>query len=102
MLLILSGCNKRPSDSISKESTGTAVTITKPKTDSSTVVQMNYEKSMIHREYDNDSLLLDIPDLRRLVKSFTSKPMVKEKEYGAGDYFGKYRVYADKLDTLVI
>ncbi len=27
---------------------------------------------------------------------------VKEKEYGAGDYFGKYRVYVNKFDTLVI
>jgi hypothetical protein len=47
-------------------------------------------------------LLLDIPDLKRLVNSFTSKPKIREKEYGAGDYFGKYRVYANKLDTLII
>ena len=69
---------------------------------STTIGQRNYDRSMIHREFGNDSLLLDLPDLRKLIKSFTSKQKVREKEYGAGDYFGKYRVYADKLDTLII
>lgn len=67
-----------------------------------TEAQRNYEKSMIYREFDNDSLVLDLPDLKQIIKSFTSGQKVREKEYGAGDYFGKFRVYANKSDTLIV
>ena len=103
LILFFSACGKRPSDTISVDKVASADSNKKNQIDTTTTVgQRNYEKSMIHRQSDNDSLLLDLPDLRNLIKSFTSKQKVREKEYGAGDYFGKYRVYADKLDTLII
>lgn len=121
LLLILFSCNKRPSDTVSSDSissdkvatrevTGNTDnlddfngTINKAQNDSISVVQQNYEKSMIHREFNNDSLLLDLPDLKQLFRNFiTRSKKVMEKEYGAGDYFGKYRVFVHKLDTLII
>lgn len=102
VLLILLGCDKRPSDVVNNDLHHSVTPTEKAQTDLLTAGQINYEKSLIHRDFDNDSLLLDIPELKRLVNSFTSKSKIKEKEYGAGDYFGKYRVYADKGDTLVI
>jgi PBP1b-binding outer membrane lipoprotein LpoB len=48
ILLILSGCSKRPSDGNYKDSTDTETTTKEPQTDSQTIGQMNYEKSMIH------------------------------------------------------
>jgi len=102
LLLISLGCSNRPSDVANKDSNDSTTTTKISPPDSLTVGQINYKKSLIYREFENDSLLLDLPDLKRLIRSFTSKSKVKEKEYGAGDYFGKYRVYADKLDTLII
>src|SRR5215831_7720947 len=102
LTLVFSSCGKRSSDTISVEKAVSVDSIKSQIDTSTTIMQRNFNRSMIHREFDNDSLLLDLPDLRKLIKSFTSKQKVREKEYGAGDYFGKYRVYADKLDTLII
>lgn len=99
-LLFFSACGKRSSDTISANNPRD--TTEQILGDSSVVRKRNYENTKIHREFDNDSLILDLPDLKTLVKSFTSKPKVKEKKYGDRDYYGKYRVYADNLDTLVI
>ena len=101
-LLFFSACGKRPSDTISVDSGDTANTTKQIQLDSGTIAQQNYWSSTVHREFDNDSLLLDLPDLRKLVSSFTSKTKVKERGYGQGDYYGRYRIYADKLDTLII
>ena len=102
-MVFFSACGKRPSETSSVDNNVTVDSTKQIQIDTSTTTgQRNYNRSMIHREFDNDSLLLDLPDLRKLIKSFTSKQKVREKEYGAGDYFGKYRVYADKLDTLII
>jgi hypothetical protein len=102
LVLFFLACGKRPSDTISVDNADTINLTKQIQTDTSTVGQRNYWNSMVHRDFDNDSLLLDISDLKRLVNSFTLKVKIKEKEYGAGDYFGKYRVYADMLDTLII
>ncbi len=103
LLLILLSCNKRPSD-VRHYDTGDSIEIINNlQTDSLDAAQKNYWRSMVHREFDEDSLLIDLPDLKRTIRSIILKSKkVKEKEYGTGDYFGKYRVYADKYDTLVI
>lgn len=102
LVLIISACTKKSTETISTDNGFHSDTTREITTDTSTVAQRNYWNSMIHHDFDNDSLLLDSPELKKLVRSFTSKPKVKENMYGAGDYFGKYRVYADKLDTLII
>ncbi len=100
MLMVL-GCNQRPSDVRNKGQIDSTTSEILP-TDSA-AAQKNYLKSIIHRDFDNDSLLIDLPELKRTVRSIVLKSKkVEEKNYGAGDYYGKYRVYAYKFDTLII
>lgn len=102
LLLFILACGKRPSDTIPPDNADTVSEAAHIQTHTSTVAQQNYKASEIYRDIDNDSLLLDVPELTRLVTSFTSKLKIRETEYGVDDYTGKYRVYAEKLDTLVI
>jgi hypothetical protein len=62
-----------------------------------------YSASEIYREADSDSLIIKTTDLVNLIKLFKqSGDIVSAKEYGAGDYYGKFKVFSYSGDTLVI
>ena len=69
--------------------------------DSADNSQNYFERSLIYRSADSDSLLIDNSEVSSLLDLSNFK-IIKNKEYGAGDYYGAYRIYADNLDTLII
>jgi hypothetical protein len=62
-----------------------------------------YESSVIFRDGNSDSLLVEIDYVRQSIETFMKKGReVKKKKYGAGDYYGAYKIYVFNSDTLVI
>jgi hypothetical protein len=62
-----------------------------------------YAASEIYREADSDSLIIRSNELTNIIHSFRqSGKMVTSKEYGAGDYYGKFKIFVRNEDTLVI
>ena len=66
-------------------------------------IQSEYDKSLIYSNPDNENLLIESETFLDTVARMKKQgKLIYEKEFGAGDCFGKVKIFNDNQDTLFI
>ena len=87
-----------------KENQETLESVAKIKSTDSIRTEVDYyAESLIYRDANSDSLIIGSNDLIDLINSFkqTGK-LITAKKYGGGDYSGKFRIFSEGSDTLIV